>query len=88
MENGKPVMVLMGMEAYRELKRQNPQSSIEIQPVADQADIVNAKLEEERLRAKELALRFSMEPARLEIKPAAEPVAAEPSRIRLEDLPL
>ncbi|MBI4134974.1 MAG: hypothetical protein HY471_02620 [Candidatus Sungbacteria bacterium] len=93
-ENGKPVLVIMGMEAYQELKGEEEKPQVSGSSTKDAADMVNAKLEEERLKARELAARLSMEAPRpeaalrAETSPRPEPVLSEPSRIRLEDLPL
>src|SRR3989344_1427145 len=60
-EDGKPSYVAMGFEAYQTLKggaKQNPTNSGKVK---DQTDIVNANLEAERVRAKDLAAKMAME---------------------------
>ena len=90
-EEGKPTYVVMGLEAYHSLKGSwsgpvapslAPRVASKEEPPMER---INAELEAERLRAKELAARLSMT-ARSEPKgPPAEP---DYSQIRLEDLPL
>lgn len=86
-EEGKPAFVVMGLDAYRKLKGQNVKDTTpSASKMGSQEDMINAELEAERLKAKELAAKMTMDSGR-----ASEPEAptfADPSRIRLEDLPL
>lgn len=86
-EEGKPAFVVMGLDAYRKLKGQNVKDMASGAPkMGGQEDMINAELEAERLKAKELAAKMAMDGGR-----ASEPEApsfTDPSRIRLEDLPL
>lgn len=105
-EEGKAASVLMGLEAYRSLKREKhskaeapkaaPAGS-RSQPEEPSLSRVNAELETDRLKARELAARLAMEASRPEGEPRQTPgrpevrLADAPedySRIRLEDLPL
>jgi PHD/YefM family antitoxin component YafN of YafNO toxin-antitoxin module len=87
-EEGKPAFVAMGFEAYQRLKGQHHiKDSL---PVAfhtgAQEELINAELEAERLRARELAAKMAMDTSREE-RGGGEEAEAAP-RIRLEDLPL
>lgn len=83
-EDGKPSVVAMGFEAYRSLKgatRPSPEMT------KDPMDFVNANLEAERIRARELATKLSMGESRRTPEVLLEE-AEEMPRVRLEDLPL
>lgn len=90
-EEGKPAYVLMGFEAYRTLKGQSLKDSqfgalSSVSPRPDRVDMVNAELEAERIRAKELAAKMAMSQTVPPIEKRSD--ASDYSRIRLEDLPL
>ncbi len=85
-EDGKPAYVIMGFEAYRGLKgapaERNPEVLMAEKPM-EQFDLANARLELERIKTQELAVKLSMDrEARAPVMPR------ESSEIRLEDLPL
>lgn len=99
-EEGEPALVVMGLEAYKTLKgqgetkgqwptRASGETAAEIKRetlrTAEARDeSVNAALEAERLRARELAAKLAMESAVESFKKPEDVY----SRIRLEDLPL
>ena len=86
-EDGKPAFVAMGFEAYRGLRaglKPNPSNPGRAK---DTMELVNANLEAERLRARELATKLAMS----EPRPVSQVVmsdAEDMPRVRLEDLPL
>lgn len=89
-EEGKPAYVVMGLEAYHSLKggKSSPLPMPRQAPSEEPAmERVNAELELERLRAKELAARLSMAAAQRP-EPKASDAPLDYSQIRLEDLPL
>ncbi|MBI2054819.1 MAG: hypothetical protein HYT39_01835 [Candidatus Sungbacteria bacterium] len=86
-EDGKPAYVAMGFEAYQALKGGVKPNPINSGKAKDQTDVVNANLEAERVRAKDLVAKMSMEFPRSTREAEAED-AEEMPRVRLEDLPL
>lgn len=92
-EEGEPVFVVMGYPAYRAIKPVTPKavlgSTLPSETADEVEELVNAELEAQRMRAKELAAKMAMAAPQAEQElPTATTSFPDPSRIRLEDLPL
>ncbi|MBI3627708.1 MAG: hypothetical protein HY220_03135 [Candidatus Sungbacteria bacterium] len=89
-EDGRPAFVVMGAEGYRALKggakkfdlprREDPMKT------EMEVEAANARLEADRLRAKDLAAKMAMDTALRSFGQSME--SEERKEIRLEDLPL